>query len=123
MKVLASLCCALLLALAGCVTKGEAEAKSRAAFAAGQQQAMARMQPLMQGPTVTVLGEVRNPAIPWTPDLTLAKVIVAAGYYGRTDPTDIVIVRNGQSLSVNPKTLLRGEDVPLLDHDVVAIRR
>ncbi len=122
MKGLEFLGCVFLVVVAGCVTKSEADARARAAFAAGQQQTMARMQPLMQGPIVTVLGEVRNSAIPWTPDLTLSKAIVAADYYGKTDPTEIVIVRNGQGMPVDPKKLLGGEDVPLLDHDVVAIR-
>src|SRR5262249_28043254 len=71
--------------LAGCVSKGKAQAQARAAFIAGQQQAaMVSRQTQLQGPTVTVLGEVRNSLVPWTPDLTLAKAVLAAAYYGAT---------------------------------------
>ena len=75
---------ALLLLLmvlhAGCVSKGEAEARARAAFLAGQQQAaqMTRQTQLQGGPTVTVIGEVRNSLLRWTADLTLARAVIAA---------------------------------------------
>ena len=114
---------ALGAALNGCASKGQATPEARAAFAAGQQQATAQMlQRQNQGPIVTVIGDVRNPIIPWAEDLTLAKAIVAANYYGNGDPKDIVIVRNGRGIPVDPRKLLSGEDVPLLEHDVVAIR-
>ena len=72
-----SLCGALLLAatFSGCVSKSKADAKARAAFLAGQQQAVMRVQQAQtqgQGPSVTVNGEVRNHVVPWTEGLTLA---------------------------------------------------
>src|ERR1035437_11017856 len=76
--------CVLLLAvlLGGCVSKSKADARARAAFIAGQQQAVARMQQIQgQGPSVTINGEVRNRVVPWTEGLTLAKAVVAADYY------------------------------------------
>ncbi|PWU21456.1 MAG: hypothetical protein C5B50_01650 [Verrucomicrobia bacterium] len=110
-------------ALSGCVSKSEAEAKARTAYLQGQREAELRMQQQPRVPTVTVVGNVSNPAIPWTEDLTLVKAIVAAGYRGKTDPTQIVIVRNGQGIQVDPKTLLAGEDVPLQANDVVALKQ
>jgi len=120
---LAALGCLLLIAfaLAGCTTKAQAKAQAQAAFAAGQQQAMMRMQQT-SAPNVSVRGTVKNPLIPWTEDLTVAKAIVAAGYYGSKDPVEIFIVRQGQALRVDPKQLLNGNDPPLQSGDVMDIR-
>lgn len=110
--------------LAGCVSKSTAQARERAAFLAGQQQAaMMARQTQLQGPTVTVIGEVRNAQIRWTPDLTLAKAVVAADYFGRTDPTAILLQREGKETSYEPKTLLSGQDVPLEPNDVIVLRQ
>jgi hypothetical protein len=110
------------LAFAGCVTKSQAKAQARDAFVAGQQQAMtmSRMQQA-QGPTVTVIGQVKNGVIPWTPDLTLARAIVAADYFGTSDPHQIYIVRNGKATSIDSKQLLNGDDVPVQPGDVIQI--
>src|SRR5437667_12054051 len=86
----------LAFALTGCTTKSNAKAQARAAYAAGQQQALERV--LQSRNSVTVIGAVRNPLVPWTEDLTLAKALVAADYYARGNPREIIIVRNGQPL-------------------------
>jgi hypothetical protein len=113
----------LLLALSGCVTKSHAEAQARAAFVAGQQQAMERMrQSQAQGPTVTFLGPVKNILVPWTAELTLAKAIVAADYFGPKDPGEIIIRRGGEEIRLDPKKLLGGEDVPLMPRDIVELK-
>ena len=75
------------------------------------------------GPTITVVGEVRNPTLPWTSDMTLAKALIAAEYYGRKDPSQILIARNGQAIAYDPKKLLNGDDVPLQPRDVIEIRQ
>jgi hypothetical protein len=107
---------------AGCVSKHKAQDQARAAFFAGQQQAvMQALQKELHGPTVTVLGEVRNAQVRWTADLTLAKAVVAAEYYGKTDPTEIVIQREGQEIRYDPKKLLGGEDVQLQPNDVIEL--
>jgi len=118
----ALLCWLVLLAIAitGCVTRTKAKAEARAAYVAGQQQALERA--LRSRNSVTIIGPVRNPLLTWTEDLTLAKAIIAAKYYARGDPREIVIVRNGQPLTVDPKELLAGEDVPLQAADVINIR-
>jgi len=59
--------------------------------------------------------------MPWNEDLTLAKAVVAADYYLRVDPREIVIVRAGKPIPVDVKQLLAGEDVPLEAGDVVQI--
>ena len=115
------LCLVILATLpSGCTTKSSANAAARAAYSAGQQQATERI--LQSRNSVTIMGPVRNPLVPWTQDLTLAKALVASDYYGKSNPREIVIVRSGQPMPVDPKQLLAGEDVPLEAGDVVHIR-
>jgi hypothetical protein len=110
---------ALLVSASGCVTRAKAREQARAAFLAGQQGALLRMsQP--QRPIVTFIGQVQVPTIPWTEGLTLARGIVEAGYRGR-DPKQIMIVRNAQAIPIDPRQLLRGEDIPLVAGDLVQI--
>jgi len=106
--------------ITGCVSEATARARERAAFLAGQQQAAQQLQ--AQGPNVTVLGPVRNRLIPWTADLTLARAVVAADYYGAKDPTDITIIRDGKQMKIDPRRLLGGEDLPLQPRDIVALQ-
>ncbi|HEV2208347.1 MAG TPA: hypothetical protein VG167_06190 [Verrucomicrobiae bacterium] len=109
--------------LAGCVSKARAKAEARAAFVAGEQQAMNNVEQLRnRGDTVTVLGDVKTHQIPWTTELTLAKAVVDAGYIGAADPTQILVVREGRATPYDPKQLLKGEDVPLQARDVVVLR-
>ena len=109
-------------AFAGCVSKSKANAQARRAYIAGQQETMVRMQQMQtqgQGPSVTVNGEVRNHVVPWTEGMTLAKALVAADYFGATDPAQIIIVHNGVATRVEPRQLLSGTDIPLQPGDVV----
>lgn len=119
MKKIVGLLLLLALVASACTTKSKAQAQARVAFLAGQQQALARMQP--QGLTVQVVGPVRNPIIQWTEDLTLAKASVAAEYQG-ANPHEIIIYRGGETIRVTSHNLLRGEDTPLQARDVVEIR-
>src|SRR5262245_9743276 len=78
------------LVLSGCVTKAKAREQAQAAFLAGQQQAMQRMQQQQlqqttRGAVVSFVGPITNPNIPWTSDLTLSQAIVQAGYTGGGD--------------------------------------
>jgi hypothetical protein len=104
---------------AGCETKSAATRRAQEAFQAGQQQALIQSQMQTQAPGVTVRGNVRNPVIPWTEDLTLAKTIVAAVYEGLSDPKMILVTRNGERIEINPHQLLRGRDMPMQVGDVV----
>ncbi len=107
----------------GCVSKATAQAQARAAYLAGQQQALERLQQNQnRGPTVTFVGEVKNSLIPWTAELTLGKAIVAADYFGSVDPKEIVVTRDGQEMRVDPKQLLSGHDILLQPRDVVELR-
>ncbi|MDB6109735.1 MAG: hypothetical protein JWR69_1485 [Pedosphaera sp.] len=111
--------CLALLVVAGCTTRARSNAQARAAFQAGRQAALAS-EP--QGPTVQVVGNVKTHIIPWTDGLTLAKALVTAEYQGLGDPTQITVIRNGESANISPSTLLGGKDVPLEAGDRVEIR-
>ena len=70
-----------------------------------------------------VVGNVRNPSIPWTEDLTLSRALVEADYLGAGDPGQIMVVRNGEAPKmVTAKQLLSGFDLPLLAGDRVEVR-
>lgn len=127
MKIWRPIFLVLIVPLAGCVTKSQADARARLAFLEGQNQALLRMQPhapppRMSGPGVTFIGPVQNPAVPWRIGLTLAQAVVSAQYTGATDPSAIVIHRNGEDIPVNPKGLLNGEDFALQLGDVIEIK-
>ena len=113
----------ILAASNGCVSQSKAKAQAKAAFLAGQQEAASRSKLAeMSAANVTIIGPVRNPAVSWSEDLTLAKAILAAGYVPASDPRQIVIIRNGEAIMIEPKRLLAGEDVPLLRGDVLQIQ-
>jgi hypothetical protein len=109
--------------LPGCVSKARAQAQARAAFVAGEQQAMQNIEKLRYpGPTISVVGPVQNPVLPWSNGLTLDRAVVDARYLGPIDPTQILVVRSGQATPYDPKALLKGQDVPLQPRDVVVIK-
>jgi hypothetical protein len=118
-----ALCASLLaLGLYGCESKGKRQAELRAAHMAGQMQAMARAQQARE-PSVIIVGAVRNPQLAWNEELTVAKAIVEAEYYGLHDPTAIVVLRAGKEIRINPKRLLAGEDMALEAGDTLEIRQ
>ncbi len=109
----------LLICAAGCESKSQARLQAQQAFVAGQEQALEQSKPKPQ--TVTVNGPVRNHAVPWTEDLTLARAVVEADYTGYLRPRLIRVTREGQAMNVNPNDLLRGQDMPLAAGDVVDV--
>jgi hypothetical protein len=110
-----------LLALTGCTSKATAKSREHAAFVEGQEEVLMRLQQA-RDTNVTLIGPVRNPVVPWTEDLTLAKALVAAEYQSRRNPRQIIILRGGQAIPVDPNQLVNGEDVPLQAGDRVEIR-
>ena len=120
MKKILSLLLLTGLAACGCTSRSKAQARAQAAYAAGQQQAIARMSEA-QRTGIRVMGNVRNPEITWTDGLTLAQVIVAAEYLGQHNPRQIAVVRQRERFPVDPNALLRGQDVPLEPGDTVEI--
>ena len=116
------LCLAGLWVLAtGCTTQSEARARAQAAFMEGRRQAAESMNQ-NQAPMVFIIGPVRYPNIPWTPDLTLARALVIADYVNPGDPSQIIVTRNGENIPVAPRKLLQGQDLPLLAGDRIEIR-
>ena len=117
--------CAVILLLAliagGCTTKSTATTDARTAYIAGQRDALAGVV-AAQRTSIVVNGPVQNPEIQWTDGLTLAQALVAANYTARGNPTEIILIRHGESASISPKDLLRGADVPLEPGDTITLR-
>jgi hypothetical protein len=114
------------LAACGCTSKSTAKADARAAYYAGQAQAMHQIEqeqsaPAAPGNTVSILGPVQYPSLTWTPDLTVTKAIVAAGYVDPGSPSQITVYRQHSQFTVDPQALLNGEDVALLPGDVLKL--
>ncbi len=111
----------LVLFLAGCVSRKQADLQARQAYMAGQAQAAKEWQS-QQPPEVVVRGPVRNPVVPWTEGLTLAKAIVDADYTGFMNPILVRVIRNGQMIEeMKGSDLLHHRDVPLEPGDIVDI--
>jgi len=109
------------LAATGCVTKAAAQAQARAAYLAGQQEATSRLQQSQAGGgNVRINGQVHIPLLPWVNGLTLMRAIVTAEYTG-TEPSQIIVVRNGVANRIDVKKLLGGEDIPLQPGDIVQL--
>jgi len=110
----------LAVAVSGCTSKSKARARAQTAFASGQQHAFSQMAEARRT-SIRVVGSVQNPEIPWREDLTLARVIVAAGYLGPRDPRQIVILRQREQIRVDARDLLRGHDWPVEPGDTIEI--
>jgi hypothetical protein len=93
-----------ILAFTGCTTRSKARAAEQAAFRAGQQQGTLSEKARQNG--ITVLGPVLNPLVPWTEDLTLAQVIVAAHWYGTSDPQRIILSHGDDRMEMTPEDIL-----------------
>jgi hypothetical protein len=110
------------LVASGCTTKSKANAETQAAYLAGQKAAFANIA-AAQRTSVVVTGPVQNPEVQWTEGLTLAQALVAANYTGDDNPKEIILLRQGVVTRIDPKDLLRGNDVPLEPGDTITIRQ
>ena len=133
-KWLASVLLVLILTLChGCVSKSKARAEAQAAFAAGQQQALANLaRGQTQGPQVTLIGEVRNPgAYAFTKkDITIVEAISMAGGFTRIaarNKTRIVRVENNAEkiYDVNVDAITKAgkmiQAVPVKSNDLIVV--
>ena len=110
-----------LLVCPGCVSKQKARLQAQQAYMAGEQRALQEVPQRPGAQMVLVQGQVTNPLIPWTQDLTLARAIVAANYVSPLNPMLIRLTRNGQTIEILPGDLLKGKDMPLQPGDVIQI--
>jgi len=117
-----TLTCALLI-LAGCATRRTILRETRDAYIAGRQDAAAQAAQAAktQTPAVTVRGNVTNPVIPWSEDLTLARAIIEADDQSLTNPRKIFLTRGNRTIEILPRQLLNGFDIPLEAGDIVTI--
>ncbi len=110
----------LSLAVSGCVTAAKDKADARAAYLAGQKDAFATIA-ATQRTSIKVIGPVQTPEVPWVEGLTLAQAIATANYTASGNPKEIVLMRRGESATIDPKDLLRGHDVPLEPGDTIML--
>jgi len=111
----------LTLAVSGCVTKSKARADARAAYFAGQRDAFATIANT-QRTSIKVFGPVQNPEVPWVEGLTLAQAVATATYTAQGHPQEIILLRRGESATLDPRDLLNGHDVPLEPGDTITLR-
>jgi hypothetical protein len=113
-----------LIAASGCTTKSKARSDSRTAYHAGR---AAAYQQALEGQRtgIRVVGNVRNPEIEWTNEMSLMEALVAAEYTGTRDPREIVLIRKGETepIRIDMKAFLNGEDVLLQPGDTIEIRQ
>jgi len=111
------------VSLCGCVTRSEADARVRAAYLAGQRNALAAMPAGQHTDTsVFIIGPVQKSEIPWVEGLTLTQAIATANYTGRDNPKEITLTRNGVMVNVDPNDLLNGHVIPLEAGDTIILR-
>lgn len=106
---------------AGCVSRSRAKLDAQGAYLEGRQKALAEQQ--AQQPAVWFRGDIRNPRVEWTENLTLSQALLSAHYTWNWDPRLITVTRDGEVHQVNARRLLRGEDDPVLKPgDVIEVR-
>jgi hypothetical protein len=101
--------------------QSKARAQAQAAFLAGQNAALRQQH--RRSRASTIIGPVQNPQVPWVAGLTLAQAIATANYLDSRAPKEIIITRNGESATLDPRVLLNGAVVPLEAGDVVELRQ
>jgi hypothetical protein len=97
--------------LCGCTSRSKSQARARAAFEAGQLQALTDVAKRQNG--ITFIGPVMTPVVPWQQALTLGQAVAAAGWNDKGEPRLIVFTRNGESVEMNPAQLLEATDFPV----------
>jgi hypothetical protein len=123
LRIGALITCSVFIIVLGssCTTKNKAREQSRAAYHAGR--AAAYQQALEnQRTSIRVVGNVRNPEIPWSEGLSLMEALIAADYVGAGNPREIIVIRGGEAIPIRMKAFLDGEDVLLQRGDGIEIR-
>jgi len=114
----------LALAAAGCAGKSKAQLREQNAYLAGQIAALRRQQAQAAArfDGVTVVGSVLHSQVPWVVGLTLTQAIATANYVGPDAPKQIIIIRHGESATMDADVLVGGAEVPLEEGDIIQLR-
>jgi len=110
-----------LLALAGCASQLEVHRQVVDAYRIGRQEEAAAAAAKAQAPCVSVRGNVKNPVIPWTEEMTLARAILDADDQSLTSPRKFFLTRGNRTIEITARQLLNGYDIPLEAGDIVSI--
>ena len=70
----------------GCTTDSRARLEARDAYLAGQNAALHQAQPDSGMPSVTIIGPVQNPHVPFVAGLTLVQALATANYLDSHNP-------------------------------------
>jgi hypothetical protein len=109
------------VSLTGCASRPGQATKAQQQFAAGQESILNLLQ--QSGiAVVRVVGPFQRPMLAWKPGMTLAQVILEAGYLEARQPGQIFIERGGTVLPIELAELLDGKDVPVESGDVIHVR-
>ena len=109
----------LALMTVGCASKSKRLAAQNA-YLSGQNAAL-RQAAAANFNGVTLVGPVQNSQVPWVAGLTLAQAIATAIYLEPKEPKEIIITRQGESATLDPKHLMNGAVVPLEPGDVIEL--
>ncbi len=108
------------ICLSGCASNQGRPTEAQRHFAAGQESMITMLQ--QSGiALIRIVGPFQRPVLPWTPDMTLAEVILQAGYLESRQPAQILIQRGPTTLTIAPSDLLQGKDVPVESGDVIHV--
>ena len=115
---------AIALAVTGCTSKSNARLREQNAYLAGQNAMLLQRQAQVDAntPSVTVVGPVQHPQVPWVEGLTLSQAIATANFVGADQPKQIILTRNGESAAMDADVLLNGAAIPLEVGDVIELR-
>ena len=106
----------------GCTTESRARSEARDAYLAGQNAALRQAQSGSEMPAVSIIGPVQYPKVPWIAGMTLVQALATANYLAAREPRQIIITRNGESATLDPRVLFNGTVVPLEPGDVIELR-
>jgi hypothetical protein len=107
----------------GCETKSQARAEAQKAYLAGQNDAMRHALAQQQAVnSITVVGPVQVPNVPWVAGLTLTQAIATANYLPQREPRQIILTRQGQDQIIAPEDLVNGVQIILQPGDKITIK-
>ena len=108
-----------MFAFGGCVSKKAADEQAQKAYQTGFQHGQSAAE--AKRTHVFITGPVQRQQILWHPNLSVAQAIVEAVYTAPSDPSSIIVTRNGVPNPVDPQNLLRGIDFELQPGDTIQL--
>lgn len=108
----------------GCVSKSASRERAHKAFLEGQRTGAASAQSTLQtqSKSVMVVGEVRNPVVPWIEGLSLTQAIIAAQHAGPRSPRAVILRHGAESATFETGFVMQnGHTILLEPGDVIEL--